>query len=74
MSFRMCSSINKVFQEFYRFFWQLFSFILELDPFFGRLSNFFMSQIFYMDFLVSQINSRVFLRIFGILLDIFLVV
>jgi hypothetical protein len=38
VSFRMCSSINRVSRKFLEFFWQLFSFILELGPyFFGRL-------------------------------------
>jgi hypothetical protein len=65
MCFRMCSSINRVFQEFYRFFWQIFSFVLELDPFFWKALKFFYAQTFYLDFLVSKINSRVFLGIFG---------
>jgi hypothetical protein len=39
MSFTMCSSINRIFRGFERFFLEIILFILELDPFFlfGRL-------------------------------------
>jgi hypothetical protein len=36
MSFTICSSINRIFWKFSKFFWRLFSFFVELNPLIGK--------------------------------------